>query len=94
MLGFGHNNPKFKGNTDAVVLVIALGLAIAVDLICFAAVWSAIATDTALSDNATQVIGAAIGGLVGILGGYVGFRANVRIPPEQETEDDEPSDPE
>ena len=88
MLGFGHNNPKFRGNTDAVVLVIALGLAVAVNLICAAALWSAIATDTALSDNATQVIGAAIGGLVGILGGYVGFRANIRVPPERDDPDE------
>jgi hypothetical protein len=35
-----------------------------------------------LSENATQILIAAIGGIVGVLGGYIGYRMHGSKPPE------------
>jgi hypothetical protein len=62
---------------DLAALVIAIGLATAVCSITFAVLYDAIAhpQDAGLSDNATQVLTAAFGGIIGILGTYVGFNS-------------------
>jgi sulfite exporter TauE/SafE len=61
---------------DVVAVVLAISLGTAVNLLMFAVLWDALRSDTpGLSENATQVIIAAFGGIVGILGGYLGARA-------------------
>ena len=63
---------------DAVAVIIAIGLGVAVNLLCLAAVWDAIANSSGLSENATQVLTSAFGGMVGVLGAYLGFKAGER----------------
>ena len=59
----------------AVVLGVSLG--VAVWTITAAVLWDAIVhpEQSGLSDNATQVLTAAFGGIIGVLGSFVGFRA-------------------
>src|SRR5262245_51330304 len=61
---------------DVVALVLALGLVVAVNLITFAVLYDAIASQgPGLSENATQILTGAFGGIVGLLGGYLGYKA-------------------
>jgi hypothetical protein len=61
---------------DVVATILAVGIALAVNLLMFAILWDALRSDTpGLSENATQVIIASLTGIVGVLGGYVGGKA-------------------
>lgn len=61
---------------DWVALTLAVGLVAAFNCITFAVLYDAIFSSTSgLSENATQILTAAFGGITGILGGYIGFRA-------------------
>src|SRR5262245_34302698 len=61
---------------DVVAVVLAVGLALSINLLMFAVLWDALRSDTpGLSENATQVIIAGFGGIVGVLGAYLGARA-------------------
>lgn len=61
---------------DWVALTLAIGIATAINIIVFAVLWDAIySSDSGLSENATQVLTAAFGGIIGVLGSYVGFKA-------------------
>jgi len=58
----------------AFALAIALGLAVVI--ITVGVLYDAIFSEgPGLSDNATQILTAAFGGIIGVLGSYVGFRA-------------------
>lgn len=64
---------------DLVAAILAIGLALCVVLILVATMVQIIANQPRepqiqLSENATQILIAAIGGIVGVLGGYVGYR--------------------
>lgn len=68
----------WKG-VDFVAAVLAIGLALLVVLIIVATIVQILnnrpaSPEIQLSENATQVLIAAIGGIVGVLGGYVGYR--------------------
>lgn len=68
---------------DWVALTLAIGVATALNLITIAVLIAAWyrgqrTGDYALSENATQVLIAAFGGFIGILGGYVGGSAVAR----------------
>jgi hypothetical protein len=59
-----------------VAIILALGLSIAVVTITAAVLYDAIFSPNAgLSENATQVLIAVFGGIIGVLGGYVGYQA-------------------
>lgn len=62
---------------DWVAVVLAIGIATAVNAITFGVLWDAIVNpgDAGLSENATQILTAAFGGITGILGGYIGYKA-------------------
>jgi sulfite exporter TauE/SafE len=61
---------------DWVAVILALGIATAINMLMIAVLWDAVRSDTpGLSENSTQVIIAGFGGIVGILGGYLGGRA-------------------
>jgi len=69
---------------DWVAMTLAVGIATAVNAITVAVLWDAIhSAGPGLSDNATQVMVAAFGGIIGVLGSYIGFRAGA-----QSTRDD------
>ena len=77
---------KRRQGPDAVALVLAIGLCAIGSLILLATVVQILdhqTPDLTLSENATQILVAAIGGLVGVLGAYMGYRLGHR-------DDDEP----
>jgi len=66
-----------KPRRDWVALTLAIGLATAVNLIVVGVLLAAYyrgqkTGDYSLSENATQVLIAAFGGMIGVIGGYVG----------------------
>jgi hypothetical protein len=61
-----------SGSTVAVILAVALALAF--NIFCIAVLYTAVKSDVALSENATQVLTGWGGGIIGILGAYVGYR--------------------
>lgn len=58
-----------------VAVILAVGLATAVNLIVIGGFASAVYRKAELSENATQVMTAVFGGIVGVLGSYVGYKA-------------------
>jgi ABC-type uncharacterized transport system permease subunit len=61
---------------DRVALVLALSLGFAVFTVTFAVLYDAIfSKGPGLSDNATTLLTTAFGGIIGVLGSYVGYRA-------------------
>jgi len=60
-----------------VAAILAIGIATAVNAITFAVLYDAIEhpEQAGLSDNATQIMTTAFGGIIGVLGSYVGYRA-------------------
>jgi hypothetical protein len=74
-----------SGSTVAVILAVAL--AVAFNIFCIAVLYTAIDADTALSENATQVLTGWGGGIIGILGAYIGYRIGFVA------SQDDPSDP-
>ena len=73
-----------------VAAILAIGLALTVVLIIVATMVQILnnkpdAPEIQLSENATQILIAAIGGIVGVLGGYVGHRLHsTPRPPEDD----------
>ena len=71
--------PKEAHGKDWVALVLAFALGFAVNTITFAVLWDAIFGDQpGLSENATQILVSVFGGIIGVLGGYLGYRAGER----------------
>lgn len=71
--------PKTSPIREWVAVILAVGLAIAVNAITLASVYLAVVDKSnvpgGLSENATQVLTTAFGGIIGVLGSYMGFRA-------------------
>jgi ABC-type nickel/cobalt efflux system permease component RcnA len=66
-----------KINVDVVAFVLAIALGLAVVLLMSAVIINVSEHQTptqTLGENATQVIVAIIGGIIGVLGGYIGAR--------------------
>lgn len=64
---------------DVVAIILAIGLVSAVCLITIGVLVDAIASEgPGLSDNATQILTATLGGIIGVLGSYVGFRVSAQ----------------
>jgi hypothetical protein len=66
-----------KPSRDWVALTLAIGLSTAVNMIVLGVLLAAYfrgqqTGDYSLSENATQVLIAAFGGMIGVIGGYVG----------------------
>lgn len=61
---------------DATAVILAVGIALAINLITFAVVYDAVVNpgEAGLSENATQVLTTAFGGIIGVLGGFVGYQ--------------------
>ena len=63
-------------HADWIAIILALGLVLAFNTITFAVLYDAIRSEgPGLSENATQVLTGLGGGIIGILGGLVGYRA-------------------
>ena len=60
---------------DWVAIILAVGIATAINLITFAVLYDAVfSAGPGLSENATQVLTTAFGGIIGVLGAFVGFK--------------------
>ena len=68
------------GRRDWVALILAGGLVLALNLIVAAVLAAALFTDRTLSEGTSQFLMAAFGGICGVLGSYIGFRAGRRPP--------------
>jgi hypothetical protein len=64
--------------TGWAVLVIAGGLALAVNILALGILLDAFQENAQLSDNAAQVLATVFGGMIGILGSSLGFRMVLR----------------
>jgi hypothetical protein len=76
---------------ETVAILLAVGIATAVNLITFATLYDAIfSAGPGLSDNATQILTTAFGGIIGVLGSYIGFKVGAEHKgPEAPDEDEE-----
>lgn len=65
-------NPK----REWVAIILAVGIAIAINCVTIGVLYDAIfSKGPGLSENATQVLTTAFGGIIGVLGAYVGFKS-------------------
>ena len=83
---------------DIVAIILATGLSLLVVLILVATIIQIIhnapgVPEIQLSENATQILVAAIGGILGVLGGYIGYRMKGIHMTEEETRPVEPVAP-
>ena len=61
---------------DVVAIIVAIGLCTAVNLMTLGVLWDAIRSQgPGLSENATQILTGAFGGMIGLLGASLGYRA-------------------
>ena len=74
--------PVSRANTSVAVgrdwtaIILAVGLGLAINTITVAVLIDAIVSNgPGLSENATQILTTAFGGIIGVLGSYVGYRA-------------------
>jgi hypothetical protein len=64
---------------DWVALILAIGIATGLNCITFAVLYDAVfSNESGLSENATQILTGAFGGILGVLGSYVGYQAASR----------------
>lgn len=61
---------------DWVAIILAVGIATALNSITLGVLYDAIVSQVSgLSENATQILTGAFGGILGVLGSYVGYQA-------------------
>jgi hypothetical protein len=60
-----------------VALVLATSFGIAFNLFTIAVLYTAIENDAPLSENATQVLTGWGGGIIGVVGSYIGYRVGI-----------------
>lgn len=82
--------PPVLATGGNVALILAISLGLAFNIFCLAVLYTAVTSDAPLSENATQVLTGWGGGIIGILGAYVGYRIGFAS---QESEEVDPSDP-
>jgi hypothetical protein len=69
---------KNRSSLDWIAFVLAAGLSLSVVVLVLGVVWAAIKhgnSAATLSENESQVLTTAFGGLIGLLGAWVGYRA-------------------
>jgi len=81
---------RLTASGGAVALVLALSLGVGFNVFCFAVLYTAIREDTALSENATQVLTGWGGGIIGVVGSYIGYRVGVAETQRDNEEEEEP----
>ena len=71
--------PPARAARDWVAVILAIGLVLGLLVITVGSLVDAFnTTEPGLSENATQLLTAAFGGVIGVLGSYLGFRAGER----------------
>lgn len=71
---------------DVIALILAVGVATAINIVVLAVMWDAIQVGAEISENGTQIISGVLGGVIGILGSYLGFSTATRRQAEQAEE--------
>lgn len=82
---------------DLVAIIMTIGLATALNLITLGVLFNAFyrgrsGGDPSLSENATQLLATSFGGMIGVIGSYMGYRAGVaanKTPPAPPTESED-----
>lgn len=88
-----NEDPRQRVWLVALALAVALGLSLV--LLTAGVLYDAIASKgPGLSDNATQVLVAGFGGIIGVLGSYVGYRAGAANGQHAPVEPEPPPEPE
>ncbi len=64
-----------KDSMDIVAILLAIGISTALNCITFAILYNDIANGVPISENATQILTGWGGGMIGVIGAYVGYRA-------------------
>jgi hypothetical protein len=87
-----RRRPKRRNLTgvDIVAIILATGLSLLVILILIATIIQILhnapgVPEIQLSENSTQILIAAIGGILGVLGGYIGYRMKEHHMTEEQT---------
>jgi len=79
---------------DVVAVVLAIGIATAINAVTLGVLYDAIrSAGPGLSENATQVLTTAFGGIIGVLGAYLGFKAGLAHNGDLDEPEPDPSDP-
>jgi hypothetical protein len=64
-----------RRGVEIVAVVLAVGIVSAINFVTIAVLYDAIRSQgPGLSDNATQILTTAFGGIIGLLGAFVGYR--------------------
>lgn len=64
------------GGRERVALILAAGLSLALILLTAGVLWDAIFSQPpGLDDHATQIMSLAFGGIIGVVGSYMGYKA-------------------
>lgn len=64
-----------RAGEHAILLVLAVGIVSALNIIVLAVLYDAVRSEgPGLSENATQILTGAFGGIIGILGSTIGYR--------------------
>lgn len=87
-----------RQSKDLVAIILALGVATAINLVTLAIMWDAVQIGAEISENGTQILTGVLGGAVGVLGSYLGYSAaltskNPPTPPEMPPTPEMPSAP-
>ena len=70
-----------EDHRDVAAIILAVGLALALCIIVSAVFYDAIfSQDSGLSENSTQILTGWGGGIIGILGSWLGYRAGTAKP--------------
>lgn len=71
---FGRSNGDV--GKDWVAIILAIGLSVGVNCLTIGVLYDAIvSSQSGLSENATQILVASFGGMIGVLGSYIGYKA-------------------
>ena len=76
-----------RGTSDVVAIILAVGISTALVVVTVGILWAAairlgIDPDSGLSENATQLLTGWGGGIIGVLGSYIGFTFGKKVPPD------------
>lgn len=75
---------KSRGTSDVVAIILAVGIALALNIITVALLYAALAryragAELSLSENGVQLLTGWGGGIIGVLGSYIGFTFGKKI---------------
>lgn len=83
MPGAGRGAGAGSSPKDYVAVILAVGVSTAMNIVTIAVLIDALLDDgPGLSENATQILTGAFGGMLGVLGAYLGYRAGQTRPVE------------